>query len=139
MLGGGVENGIYHDGTLRFEVKAEGIRYHLSGAVHDGNGDFGDGIFAVESDLLLDQSTLTGNAGTGATLLRSALQAVGTELSANGRAGIWLIDRSSLRATGNRFDRNRSGVEVGAILAQVTLSRLHERQLARFSLLTPPH
>lgn len=28
---------------------------------------------------------------------------------------------------------------VGAILAQVTLSRLHERQLSRFSLLTPPH
>ena len=90
-------------------------RSQISGAVHDGNGDFGDGIFAVESDLLLDQSTLTGNAGTGATLSRSALQAVGTLLSANGRAGIWLVDRSSLRATGNRFDRNRSGVEVGEL------------------------
>lgn len=36
FLGGGVENGAYRDGTLRFEVEDEGIRYHLSGAFHGG-------------------------------------------------------------------------------------------------------
>jgi hypothetical protein len=90
-------------------------RSQISGAVKDKQGDFGDGIYALESDVLLDHSTLSANAGTGVTLTRSALQAVGTLLDGNGRAGIWLTDRSSLRATGNRFTRNRSGVEVGEL------------------------
>ena len=90
-------------------------RSRISGAVRDRQGDFGDGIYAAESDLLLDRSTLTGNAGTGATLLRSALQLEGTELSANGRAGVWLTDRSAMRALDNRFEGNRSGVEVGEL------------------------
>ena len=34
------------------------------------------------------------------------------QVQANGRAGIWLTNRSSLRATGNRFTGNRSGIEV---------------------------
>jgi parallel beta-helix repeat protein len=90
-------------------------RSEITGANKDRQGDFGDGIYALESDLLLDRSTLSANAGTGVTLNRSALQIIGTVLDSNGRAGIWLTDRSSLRATGNRFTGNRSGIEVGEL------------------------
>ncbi len=90
-------------------------RSEIKGASRDRQGDFGDGIYALESDLLLDRSTLSANAGTGVTLNRSALQIIGTLLEGNGSAGIWLTERSSLRATGNRFTGNRSGIEVAEL------------------------
>lgn len=36
ILGGGIEKGVYREGTLRFEVEDEGIRYHVSGTLSDG-------------------------------------------------------------------------------------------------------
>jgi hypothetical protein len=36
ILGQGIENGLYRDGTLRFELEDQGVRYHPSATFRDG-------------------------------------------------------------------------------------------------------
>jgi hypothetical protein len=79
----------------------------FSGAVVDRQGDFGDAVFSVESNLTLLRNVFDGNAGSGATLVRSQAHLVGNRFTSNGRAGLVLLDRSSAKAQANEFSRNR--------------------------------
>ncbi|MFL5428854.1 MAG: right-handed parallel beta-helix repeat-containing protein [Myxococcales bacterium] len=79
----------------------------FSGAVVDKQGDLGDAVFAVECNLTLLRNSFEGNAGSGATLVRSQAHLVGNRFSSNGRAGLVLLDRSSAKAQANEFSSNR--------------------------------
>jgi len=61
----------------------------------------------VECNLTLLRNSFEGNAGSGATLVRSQAHLVGNRFSSNGRAGLVLLDRSSAKAQANEFSRNR--------------------------------
>ena len=85
----------------------------FSGAVLDRQGDLGDAIYAVESNLTLLRNGFEGNAGSGTTLVRSQAHLVGNRFSSNGRAGLVLLDRSTAKAQANRFTGNQGpGVSV---------------------------
>jgi len=79
----------------------------FSGAILDAQGDLGDAIFAVESDLTLLRNGFEGNAGSGTTLVRSQAHLVGNRFTSNGRAGLVLLDRSTAKAQANEFTKNR--------------------------------
>jgi len=78
----------------------------FEGAVLDAQGDLGDGIFAVESNLTLLRNGFERNAGSGTTLVRSQAHLVGNRFTSNGRGGIVLLDRSTAKAQANEFTRN---------------------------------
>jgi Right handed beta helix region len=85
----------------------------FTGASLDRQGDFGDAIFALESNLTLLRNGFEGNAGSGTTLLRSQAHLVGNRFASNGRAGLVLLDRSTAKAQANEFTGNRGpGVSV---------------------------
>jgi hypothetical protein len=85
----------------------------FSGAVLDAQGDLGDAIYAVDSNLTLLRNRFEGNAGSGTTLVRSQAHLVGNRFTANGRAGLVLLDRSTAKAQANEFTANRGpGVSV---------------------------
>src|SRR5437764_1547766 len=85
----------------------------FSGAVLDSQGDLGDAIYAVESNLTLLRNGFEGNAGSGATLVRSRAHLVGNRFTSNGHAGLVLLDRSTAKAQANEFTANRGpGVTV---------------------------
>jgi hypothetical protein len=85
----------------------------FSGAVLDAQGDLGDAIFAVDSNLTLLRNGFEGNAGSGTTLVRSQAHLVGNRFTSNGRAGLVLLDRSTAKAQANQFTANRGpGVSV---------------------------
>lgn len=79
----------------------------FSGALVDKQGDLGDAVFAVDSNLTLLRNVFDGNAGSGATLVRSQAHLVGNRFTSNGRAGLVLLDRSSAKAQANEFSANR--------------------------------
>ncbi|HEY6908700.1 MAG TPA: right-handed parallel beta-helix repeat-containing protein [Myxococcales bacterium] len=86
----------------------------ITGARVDGEHDLGDGIYALDSQVLLDRNVLRGNAGSGIEALRSNLRLSGNGLIDNGRAGLLFLDQSRGSAIGNLFDRNAgAAVEVG--------------------------
>lgn len=87
-------------------------RCTISGARLDRGQDFGDGIYAIESELLLEDSTLTANAGSGITLNQSALRGVGNDLVGNARGGVIALLRSEAMLSGNRLLRNGTGLLV---------------------------
>src|SRR5438067_1861409 len=85
----------------------------FSGAILDAQGDLGDAIFAVESNLTLLRNGFEQNAGSGTTLVRSHAHLVGNRFISNGRAGLVLLDRSTAKAQANEFTANRGpGVSV---------------------------
>jgi hypothetical protein len=79
----------------------------FSGAVVDAQGELGDGIFAVDSNLTLLRNGFERNAGSGTTLVRSQAHLVGNRFASNGRAGLVLLDRSTAKAQANEFTANR--------------------------------
>jgi hypothetical protein len=78
----------------------------FEGAVLDAQGDLGDGIFAVQSNLTLLRNGFERNAGSGTTLVRSQAHLVGNRFTSNRRGGIVLLDRSTAKAQANEFTRN---------------------------------
>jgi hypothetical protein len=78
----------------------------FTGATLDGQGDLGDAIFAVESNLTLLRNRFEGNAGSGTTLIRSQAHLVGNRFAANVRGGLVLLDRSTAKAQANEFTGN---------------------------------
>jgi hypothetical protein len=92
------------------EVSARGNT--ITGARLDAQKDLGDAIFAIGSDVKVDQNTLRGNAGSGVVMLGSELRLSGNGLLDNGRAGLLLLNRSKAVARGNLFARNGAGVQV---------------------------
>jgi hypothetical protein len=86
----------------------------ITGARVDREKDMGDAFFAIESQLVLEQNVMRGNAGSGIATMRSSAQIDGNGFIGNGRAGLLLLDRSRGTATGNLFQRNAlAAVEVG--------------------------
>jgi hypothetical protein len=112
-----VDNRISSPGPMGVHVTQSSVTARgnsITGARLDGGRDLGDGFYAIDSELLLEQNVLRGNAGSGITALRSQLRVSDNGLLDNGRAGLLLLDRSRGSATGNYFDRNAgSGVELG--------------------------
>lgn len=95
----------------------------ITGARLDRQEEAGDAVFAINSQLSLDQNVLRGNAGSGVAMMASGLQLTGNGLIGNGRAGLLLLNRSTASARGNLFDRNGvAGVQV-AETSRATLSR----------------
>jgi parallel beta-helix repeat protein len=95
----------------------------ITGARLDRENDMGDGFYAVDSELALEQNFLRGNAGSGVSGVRSRLRMTGNTMLENGRAGLLLGDRSRGTVSGNLFQRNRgAGVEV-AERSHATLAR----------------
>ncbi len=85
----------------------------ITGARLDGQKELGDAIFAINSEVQLDQNVLRGNAGSGVTMLSSELKLTGNGLLDNGHAGLLLLNRSTAVARGNLFERNgAAGVEI---------------------------
>jgi nitrous oxidase accessory protein NosD len=86
----------------------------ITGARVDAERDLGDGIYALDSRILLDRNVLSGNAGSGIEALRSNVRLSGNDFVGNGRAGLLFLDRSRGSAIGNLFDRNAgAAVELG--------------------------
>lgn len=86
----------------------------ITGARVDAEHDLGDGIYALDSQVLLDRNVLRGNAGSGIEALRSNLRLSGNGFIDNGRAGLLFLDQSRGSAIGNLFDHNAgAAVEVG--------------------------
>ncbi len=112
-----VDNRISSPGPMGVHVTQSSVTARgnsITGARLDGERDLGDGFYAIDSELLLEQNVLRGNAGSGITALRSQLRVSDNGLLDNGRAGLLLLDRSRGSAAGNYFDRNAgSAVELG--------------------------
>lgn len=86
----------------------------IQGARVDAEHDLGDGVYALDSRVLLEQNVLRGNAGSGIEALRSSVRLSGNGFIDNGRAGLLFLDQSRGSAIGNLFDRNAgAAVELG--------------------------
>ncbi|GAC1338291.1 MAG: hypothetical protein NVSMB23_05840 [Myxococcales bacterium] len=85
----------------------------IANATYDRQRELGDGLYAIESTVLLDESLLRGNQGNGVVLTRSKLTLRNSDLSGNGRAGLALVDNTTAAATGNLFGKNRQGIALG--------------------------
>jgi hypothetical protein len=86
----------------------------ISGARVDAEHDLGDGIYALDSQVVLDRNVLRGNAGSGIEALRSNVRLSGNGFIGNGRAGLLFLDQSRGSAIGNLFARNSgAAVELG--------------------------
>ncbi len=110
-----VDNRIQEPGPMgvhitESEVSARGNT--ITGARLDGQKDLGDAIFAISSEVQVDQNTLRGNAGSGVVMISSDLRMSGNGLLDNGRAGLLLLNGSTAVARGNLFARNGAGVQV---------------------------
>ena len=101
-----------HNGIHLTQAKAIVRRCTITGAGLDHGHDFGDAIYALESELLLEDSTLTGNAGSGITLNQSALRGVNNQLVGNLRGAVVALSRSEAMLSGNRLAGNGAGLLV---------------------------
>ncbi len=123
-----VDNRILEPGPIGVQVTQSTLQARgntISGARLDLGNDFGDAIYALDSKVTLEGNQLTGNLGSGVTLVRSTGQLRMNDLVGNGRSGIILLDRSHAAASGNLFQRNQaSGVEV-AESSRLVLSGNH--------------
>ncbi len=103
----------------------------IAGASLDREGDMGDGIYALDADLLLERNEVRGNAGSGVTAARSRVRLLRNLFTSNGRAGLVLLDRSSASANHNRFEGNRGpGVQVAERSAATLLGNRFSGNLA---------
>ena len=97
-------------------------------ATLDGQGDLGDAIFAVESNLTLLRNGFEGNAGSGTTLVRSQAHLVGNRFTENVRAGLVLLDRSTAKAQANEFSGNGGP---GVLVAERSHAMVARNRFAR--------
>jgi Right handed beta helix region len=91
------------------ELRGNEIAY----AVHDGQNELGDGLYAIESKVSLEANVFHGNQGNGVVLTRSTLTLRDSDLSGNGRAGLSLVDSTTAVASRNLFGKNRQGIALG--------------------------
>src|SRR5260221_2227184 len=121
-----VDNRIEDPGTMGVHITQSpvtALRNSITGVRLDRQKDMGDAFYAIESNLILADNVMRGNAGSGVVALRSSVRVDGNGFIGNGRAGLLLLDRSRGTANGNFFQRNLlAAVEVGE-LAKATLSR----------------
>jgi parallel beta-helix repeat protein len=121
-----LDNRIRDPGTMGVHITKSAVTARgntITGARLDRENDMGDGFYAVDSELALEQNFLRGNAGSGVSGVRSRLRMTGNTMLENGRAGLLLGDRSRGTVSGNLFQRNRgAGVEV-AERSHATLAR----------------
>jgi hypothetical protein len=121
-----VDNRIQDPGTMGVHIRESTVTARgntITSARLDREKDMGDGFYAVDSKLTLEDNVMRANAGSGATALRSKVQVDHNGFIGNGRDGVLMLDRSSGTATGNLFQRNAfAAVEVGE-RAHATLSR----------------
>ena len=112
-----LDNRISAPGPMGIHVTESSVTLRgnsITGARVDAEHDMGDGVYALDSQVLLEQNVFRGNAGSGIEALRSNLRLSGNAFIENGRAGLLFLDRSRGTATGNLFDRNAgAGVELG--------------------------
>jgi hypothetical protein len=112
-----LDNRIGDPGTMGVHITGSSVTARgntITGARLDRERDMGDAFFAIESQLVLEQNVMRGNAGSGIATRRSSVQIDGNGFIGNGRAGLLLLDRSRGTATGNLFQRNAlAAVEVG--------------------------
>ena len=131
---GGIEGGISALGTTGV-VLVEGTRIldpgtfgvhltnasailrggEISGATFDRQHELGDGLYAVDSTVVLQGAVLRRNQGSGASLSGSQLTIESSDLIGNGRSGLLLLDRSRATATASLFGKNRAGVSVSEL------------------------
>ncbi|MBS2026038.1 MAG: right-handed parallel beta-helix repeat-containing protein, partial [Deltaproteobacteria bacterium] len=98
-------NGLH---LTRAQVTLEGTR--LTGARLDHTGDFGDGIYALESTVTVDKSRLLRNAGAGITVANGTLKVVDSELSDNGGSGAQFVHAGYGTVVHSKLSRNRVGL-----------------------------
>jgi len=120
------DNRMSSPGTMGVHVTESAVTARgntITGARVDAERDMGDGFYAVDSTVVVEQNVMRGNAGSGVALLRSQVRLAGNGFIENGRAGLLMMDQSRGGASGNTFERNvKAGVEIGeqsrATLAQ---------------------
>ncbi len=120
-----VDNRISSPGTMGVHVTESSVVARgnsITGATLDGGKDMGDAIYAVDSTLVVEQNVMRGNLGSGVAARRTRVRLSGNGFIGNGRAGLLLLDRARGTATGNTFERNKAGVELGE-QARATLSQ----------------
>ncbi len=121
-----LDNRIRDPGTMGVHITQSAVTARgntITGARLDREKDMGDGFYAVDSELVLEQNFLRGNAGSGVSGVRTRLRMTGNTMFENGRAGLLLGDHSRGTISGSLFQRNgRAGVEV-AERSRATLAR----------------
>ncbi|MFN2546600.1 MAG: right-handed parallel beta-helix repeat-containing protein [Myxococcales bacterium] len=112
-----LDNRIQDPGTLGVHITDSSVTARgnsITGARPDRQTDMGDAFLAIDSELVVEQNVLRGNAGSGVSAVRTRLRVDRNGFIENGRAGVLMLDRSQGTATGNLFERNAvAGVEVG--------------------------
>jgi len=124
------DNRISSPGPLGFHITDSSVTARgntVTGARLDAEKDFGDAIYAVDSQLVIERNVMRGNAGSGVATVRSRIRLADNGFVENGRAGILLLDRSRGTATGNTFARN---VKAGVELFERSSARLEENRFA---------
>ena len=112
-----LDNRIQDPGPLGVHITESAVTARgnsVTGARPDREKDMGDAIFAIDSELIVEQNVMRGNAGSGVSTLRTNVRLDRNGFIENGRAGVLLLDRSHGTATGNLFERNAlAGLELG--------------------------
>jgi len=112
-----VDNRISAPGTMGVHVTDASVTLRgnsITGARVDAERDLGDGVYALDSRVVMEENVLRGNGGSGIEALRSSARLTGNAFIENGRAGLLFLDRSRASALRNLFDRNAgAAVEVG--------------------------
>ena len=110
------DNTIFDPGNVGVHLSRTKATLHgndIRGAHLDRQRDFGDGVYALESQLILTGNVLHGNAGSGLAMTRSKARLQRNDVLGNDRAGGLFFERSVIDADDNLFDGNKGpGVEV---------------------------
>ena len=112
-----IDNRIQKPGPMGLHVTESAVTARgnsITGARLDREHDMGDALYAIDSQLVVENNVLRGNAGSGVAAVRSKVLITGNGFIENGRAGVLMLDRSKGTASGNLFLRNvQAGVEFG--------------------------
>lgn len=112
-----VDNRIQNPGPMGVHITESSITARgntVTGARNDRTHDFGDAFYAIDSQLVIEQNVMRGNAGSGVSTLRTKVRIDRNGFIENGRSGVLLLDASKGSATGNLFERNAlAGMELG--------------------------
>ena len=92
--------------VIRSEATLRGNE--VRGARRDRQRSFGDGVYALDAELLLRGNVIRANQGSGLTFTATTARLTSNDLIANGGAGLTLFNRSEVSATGNLFADNGS-------------------------------
>ncbi len=121
-------NGIH---LTRAQVTLRGTR--LTGARLDRTGDFGDGIYALESTVTVEKSRLLRNAGAGVTVANGTLKVVDSELSDNGASGAQFVHSGYGTVVHSKLSRNRVGLALAeASGAEISASEVLDNRSGAF-------